>query len=422
MSTLRYWAWLSSLAGLKPKTRSELIEAFGDPEKVFFADDKTLSEHVLLNDRERTLLADKNLDRADRILEKCSEEGILVYTIGDSAYPLRLRNIYDPPIMLYVKGRLPAVDEEAVIAVVGTRNASPYGIKMGRSMAFDICRGGGIVATGLAAGVDSAAAEGALRAGGRCIGVLGCAIDEVYPKYNGELYGDVSSAGALVSEYPPGTPTEGKNFPERNRIISGLSVGVTIVEAPRGSGSIITATRALDQGREVFVVPGNADAVNCIGSNELIKEGAALVTCGWDVLGEFEQRFPSKIKKPDGRAVPAFAAPAVVVAGTKDSAQKSEPETGRGFAKLREKTPLKKVDKKNEREYIDLKGQLSGLTDNQLKIVSVMGERAKHIDDIIDEAELPASAVLSEMTVLQIKGFVVQESGKRFSLNIKNYK
>lgn len=417
MSTLKYWVWLSSLTALKPKTRVQLIEAFGDPEAVYFADDKALSQQLSLSDRERTVLADKNLDRAEDILEICAQKDILVYTMRDSVYPARLLNIYDPPILLYVKGRLPAVDEEAAIAVVGTRSASPYGIKMGRSFGFEICRGGGLVVTGLAAGVDSAAAEGALRAGGRCIGVLGCAIDDVYPKSNVELYSDVSSAGAIVSEYPPGTATEGKNFPERNRIISGLSVGVTVIEAPKGSGAIITATRALDQGREVFAVPGNADASNCVGSNELIKEGATLVTCAWDVLHEFEQRFPNKIKKPDNNAIPAFA-PQLVVVPAREESKKSVPETGKGFAKLREKTPLKKVDKKKEREYIDLKGQLSGLSDNQLKIVSVMGERSKHIDDIIDTSGLPASAVLSELTLLQIKGFVIQETGKRFSLNI----
>jgi DNA processing protein len=419
LSTLKYWVWLSSLTELKPKTRVELLEAFGDPESIYYADDRQLLERCPVSDHERSLLRSKSLDHADEILEKCSADGVTLCTIRDAIYPKRLYNIYDPPVMLYIKGKLPAIDEEAAIAVVGTRKATPYGIKMGRGMGYEIIRGGGLVVTGLAAGVDSAAAEGALRAGGSCIGVLGCAIDDIYPKYSDMLFEDVAAAGALVSEYPPGTPIFGRNFPERNRIMSGLSVGVTVIEAPIGSGALITASRALDQGREVFAVPGNADAPNCRGSNGLIRDGAILVTCGWDVLCEFESRFPAKLSKPDLTQGPDFDAVLQTGVERSDRLAKIPPETGEGFAKLREKKgDRKNIDKQKRRDYIDLKEQLSGLSEAQLKIVAAMDEHSKHVDDIIEAAGLPASAVLSELTVLQIKGFVKQENGKRFSLSI----
>lgn len=412
--SIKYWVWLSALTNLRPETRSKLIYAFDDPEKLYFSDERAVSEHISLNAQERRLLSDKSLERAERILEKCTEDGIHLYTMNDSAYPRRLSNIYAPPILIYVKGKLPDIDEEVAIAVVGTRSATPYGIKMGRKIGFEITRGGGLVVSGLAAGVDSAAAEGALRAGGACIGVLGCAIDDVYPSFNSGLYSDVSAAGALISEYPPETPIAKKNFPERNRIISGLSLGVTVIEAPKISGAIITAESALEQGREVFAVPGNVDALNSVGTNMLISEGALLVTSGWDVLDEFRGRFPNKIMEPDKKGK-EFAYTAEESA---DLQQKLAPETGEKFAVLRKKTVRKDVDNKKEREYINLQGQLFGLSETQLKIIAAIGEGSKHIDDIIDCTAMSAASVLSEMTVLQIKGFVIQEPGKRFSLNI----
>lgn len=423
MSTLKYWVWLSAMTGLKPKKRYELLSAFGDPEKIYFADERLLRESLTLSDAERALVMNKSLVRVQEILEKCHQDNINIITFQDISYPQRLKNIYDPPVTLYVKGRLPTMDEQAAIGVVGTRKATPYGIKLARKMGYEITKCGGLVVTGLAEGIDSAAAEGALRAGGACVGVLGCAIDDVFPKWNDVLYGDVTLAGALVSEYPPGDAINKKNFPERNRIISGLSLGVTVIEAPLRSGALITASLALEQGREVFVVPGNADAPNCFGSNELIREGAQLVTKGWDVLADFAQQYPDKLSELDSRKAAVFIADEQESAGIYDAHRSEETqtitaETGKGFAKLRVKTDRKRIDNTKKREYIDLQEQLSGLSERQLKIVSVIDEKSKHIDDIIELTGLSAPEVLSELTILQIKGFVSQENGKRFTLNI----
>jgi len=423
MAQLKYWVWLSA-KDLRTNTRYQLINFFGDPEKLYFAEDSLLSKGTELTEAELAQLRDKSLDRANKILEDCERDNVSILTITDSGYPERLRNIPDPPVVLYVKGRLPVVDDLAAIGMVGTRKATPYGIRTAKSLGGQITAGGGLVVTGLATGVDSAAAEGALTAGGSCIGVLGCGIDEVYPRDNVRLYKDVAAVGALVSEYPPGAGIKGYYFPRRNRIISGLSVGVVIIEAPKGSGALITANLALEQGREVFAVPGNIDAVNCQGSNALIQDGAALVTNGWDVLSEFSGRF--ELKGPDSVVpVPIKREEKAVYSSSAPAERRSGPrEEGSGFAVLRQKNQRKNerkgVDKAEKREYIDLNEQLKDLSEAQLKIVSAIDSPSKHIDDIIEASGLPAAAVLSELTILQIKGYVTQESGKRFSLNVSN--
>ena len=423
MSTLKYWVWLSALTELSPKARCELLETFGEPELIWHADEKQLMERCRLSEKERSQALKKSLSRADNILEQCRIDGVRILTIRDAAYPKRLKSIYDPPLVLYIKGRLPDIDDEAAIAIVGTRKATPYGIKMSRRMGAEITAGGGLVITGLAAGADSAAAQGALLAGGSCIGVLGCAIDEVFPAWNTDLYSDVAAAGALISEYPQGTPGAPHHFPERNRIMSGLALGAVIIEAPARSGALITASLALEQGREVFAVPGNADAPNSYGPNKLIREGASLVTSGWQVLEEFQRQYPEKLHEPGREKLEEVHSreertppPSQDASGEKPP--KHPAETGRGFAKLRVSTGRKRIDNKKTREYSDLREQLKGLTENQLKIVAAMESPSMHVDDIIDKTDLPASAVLSELTILQIKGFVAAENGKRFTLNV----
>lgn len=423
MSTLKYWVWLSTLTSLKPVRRFALLDAFGDPEKVYYADERLFRETLSLSEGELRFVMDKRLDRTTEILNKCHEENIAVICYQDLAYPQRLKNIFDPPIVLYIRGKLPAVDEAAAIAIVGTRKATPYGVKMAKKLGFEITKGGGLIVTGLASGIDTAAAEGALRAGGSCIGVLGCAIDEVYPRFSDALYADVQLVGAIVSEYPPGEPISKKNFPERNRLISGLSVGVTVIEAPLKSGSLITASLALDQGREVFAVPGNADAPNCFGSNELIREGAQLVVKGWDVLSDFAAQFSGKLCETDAKkacktAQEGFEDGSFYEDRRTEKKAQEAPETGRDFAKLRVRTDRKRIDNEIKREYIDLREQLSGLTERQLKIVAAMEDKSVYIDDIIGKTELSAPEVLSELTIMQIKGLVSQESGKRFTLKI----
>ena len=407
MAKLEHWVWLASLRGISSKSRGMLLEQLGDADAVFNANDETL-RHLQLQDGEREALHSRDLSGALHIIYRCRELDVQILTWQDAAFPERLRNIPDPPYVLYVLGHLPPVDSEPVIGIVGTRSSSPYGEKMARSLAYEVTTGGCTVVTGLAGGIDSRAAEGALMAGGSVIGVLGTAINEVYPKWNTNLFADVRTGGALVSEYPPDTPGNRSFFPARNRIIAGLSVGVVVVEAPERSGALITAARALDYGREVFAVPGNADAVNCKGSNQLLREGAIIAETGKDILDEFAARFPERIGQKRVKSIPEERA--LPEANISSEAEKKP----RGsLFKLRLPTVVQQ--KNGERT---LEEQLSSLNEKQLKIVAAIDRANMHVDDIIERSGLSASAVLSELTMLEINGWVKQSSGKRFTLNI----
>ena len=392
MSAIKYWLWMSTAAKLTPRVRAELLKHYGSPENVFNAPKGELTRLAGACEGVDTL-EKRDLSSALRIIDECKAQGIDIITVQDAAYPDRLKNIYSPPPVLYVKGKLPAVDDEAVIAVIGTRKASPYGIRMGKKLGYEISKCGGVVVSGLTHGIDAAGAEGALLAGGRCIGVLGVP----HELAKGKLYDEVAVRGALISEYPPGTESNKAFFRARNRIAAGLSVGVVVVEAPEKSGTKLFADEAAEQGKEIFAVPGNADAPNSVGTNLLLKEGAKPVTSGWDILTEFEKIFPSKLKNAPVKNLP------------ENGESKAEPE----------KVTNKVIDRKKNTDYIDLKKQLEGLSDTQLKIVEVMEKPSMHVDDIIEKSGLSSAKVLAELTMLQLKGCVTQEKGKRFTLNIK---
>ena len=227
---LKYWLWLAELPGLNNQARLALLRHFGSPEDIFYAEEAELSLVEDLSEAQRAaVLEDHNLGPANYILADCQRLGQRILTIQDAEYPKRLYNIYDPPCLLYVRGRLPAFDEEAAIAVVGTRKCTPYGIACAEKLGYGVAACGGLVVTGLAKGIDSAAARGALRAGGRVVGVTGNGLDVPYPYESRHLYEDVAAAGVLISEYPPGTEPDGHHFPVRNRIMSGLSVAALVV-------------------------------------------------------------------------------------------------------------------------------------------------------------------------------------------------
>ncbi|MBE7017444.1 MAG: DNA-protecting protein DprA [Ruminococcaceae bacterium] len=406
--SLVHWIWFAEKR-LSHRTEKALLDWRNDPANVFYAQGDEF-EKLGIAGEELAKLLDKDLRGAENIIGRCAEKNIGIITIQDAAYPQRLKNIADPPCVLYVKGHLPSVDTEPVIAVVGTRKCSLYGEKITRDISYEMAAKGAVICTGLAEGIDSRAAEAALMAEGRVIGVLGTAIDEVFPRFNGRLFEDVAARGAIISEYAPGFPGNKLAFPRRNRIIAGLSLAVVVPEAPFRSGALITVRHALDNGRDVFAVPSNADSREGMGSNTLIQEGAGLVMSGWDVLREYKELFPDKISEKG----PEKISPKRYIPETKpqpsEEAKPLKDEPGKGFFKFR--VPVRRAGKE------DLASQLSGLNENQLKIVAVMTKPSMHVDDIIDLSAMPASLVLSELTMLQIKGFVSQETGKRFTLNI----
>lgn len=397
MSALQYWVWLSSCEGLGARARAAVIRRFGDAENAFFSPAGSFASTEGIGAAEAALLERRDLSRVGEILSDCEQQGLSIVTMQDALYPRRLRAIYAPPVALYVKGRLPQIDDEAAIAVVGTRSASPYGLKMSRQIAFEIVRCGGIVISGLTNGVDAAAADGALAADGICVGVLGTA----HEQQESELSYRVSRKGALVSEYAPGTRSLKSFFRDRNRISSGLSLGTVAVEAPEKSGTLLFVAEALEQGREVFAVPGNADASGCRGTNRLLKEGATPVTCGWDVMSEFAALYPDKIRRGEESAAPESAA------------QSAPPRPERSPERVK-----KEIDKPKSGAYIDLREQLGSLNETQLKILSAIDAEPTHIDDIVERTALGAATVLTQLTMMNVRGFVRRVPGNRVALNI----
>jgi DNA processing protein len=406
MSALKYWLWLGGMQGLGIKTAKQLLDYFGSPKDIYFARDNQYAFAGVNAKEELKLLSNKNLDKASEIWRICDEIGIRILTMQDAEYPLRLSNIYDPPLLLYIKGRLPVIDEEVVIGMVGTRRATPYGLRAAEQLGYEVTKEGGIIVSGLADGIDTAAIRGSLRAGGKPIAVLGTGLDVYYPLKNRELQDDIAQIGTLISEYPPGTAAKGDNFPIRNRLISGISVGVAIVEAPRHSGALITAAKALDQGRDVFVVPGNIDSPACEGSNALLKDKCAIaVTSGWDIVSEFERAYPQKVRRV-----------AEKLKSLKDEKLAMSPENKAAAVPIYQDSTELSVDNRSAPEYIDLKAQLEELSEDELNVVTVMHKKEMHIDDIIELSGQAPSRVLSALTSLELKGYAVGQKGRRYSL------
>ncbi|HPD01412.1 MAG TPA: DNA-processing protein DprA, partial [Acetivibrio sp.] len=267
---IKYWIWLSSVPGVGAVKSRKLLEHFKDIESVWNAKGDELVILPFLSRTDVINLTDEKIKKnADIQLENILKHGIKAVTIEDDMYPVSLKNIYDPPIVLYMKGNIEK--DEKFLAIVGSRRASSYGIKMAQTIAAELSKYGITVVSGMARGIDSYAHKGAIEAGGRTIAVLGCGLDIVYPSENKKLMENIISSGACVSEYLPGTSPIPGNFPARNRIISGISLGVIVIEAGERSGSLITADFALEQGREVFALPGNVNNYNSTGTNKLIK-------------------------------------------------------------------------------------------------------------------------------------------------------
>ncbi|MDY3014961.1 MAG: DNA-processing protein DprA [Evtepia sp.] len=412
MSAIRHWLWLSTRGPSPGMYAARILEQFGTPSAAYFADEKEYDLMADLPLKVRQALRDKRLDEADRILHDCEQQNIQVLTMQDAAYPERLRQLDHPPCVLYVKGKLPRMDEEAAIAMVGARKASPYGVMTAGRLAMDLARQGALIVSGSAWGIDSAALKGALQAGGRVVSVLGNGIDVVYPTGNQDLYADIAAAGALVSEYPPGTPPLGEHFPVRNRLIAGLSLGVVVVEGTIRSGSLITAHWALEQNRDVYAVPGNINAPLSKGPNSLIRRGEAkLIQDAWDILEEYEYLYPAKIHPrvpltEEGSRVRLKDTVSHLASRPK---KKAKPELAGEAEPAPSPTGL----------VIDLSQDPGALTDDEAAILwSLQGGLQYTVDDLVERTSIPARRILSALTMLQVRQMVKEENGKRFRTEI----
>ncbi len=413
MSSLKYWLWLATRRGLANLSTLELLEHFGTPEAAHFADAGEYDLIPGITALGKASLMDKSMDEPNRILSECERLGQRVLTIHDAAYPERLRNIYDPPAVLYLQGRDISFDDEVAVALIGSRGPSAYGIAQAQRLGHDLAYQGAVVVSGLARGLDSEALRGALRGGGTVCGVLGGGLDVIYPKENRFLYQDVAASGLLISEYPPGTETASHHFPARNRVISGLSLGVVVVEGAQGSGTRITARDALDQGRDVFAVPGPVDAPMSYMPNELIRRGEAmLVTSASDILEEYADLYPGKV-----RLIPGLAPQTPPVApGTRPRPVRPAPEPEEDRAEAEADSP---EEAQEGQPVIHWRKLTPALTDDQRDVLLAVRDKPLVLDEIIERAQIPARRCTSAVTMLQLAGFLEEEAGKRFAATVR---
>lgn len=368
---LTTWVALKSVEGVGSVAFRNLLAVYGSPRRVFEAALPDLEQAAGLNHKTARNIKDfRGWEQARAELAKAEREGVSIITCEDPAYPERLRRIYDPPPLLYIKGSLDTAD--IPVAVVGSRNASPYGRYVTEKLSRELAQRGATVVSGLARGIDTCAHRGALAARGRTIAVMGCGIDVIYPPENRKLHGEIASNGAVVTEFAFGTEPDRPHFPARNRIISGLSLGVLIVEAGEKSGSLITARCALEQNREVFAVPGSIDLPGSRGTNRLLRQGAKLVETVEDIL---EEILP-QLERPNVTEE-RFA--------LTNSAQQDRP--GR-----------------------------EALTDNESRLLGFITEKPQDADTLIKRTGLAAAEALSLLLSLELKGYIVQLPGKRFIL------
>ncbi len=357
------WVALSLIPGVGSVLFKRLLDSFKSPEAVFSAPLRELLRVEGVGEKvAREIQKGPSEKKAERELFLLREVGGKILTFQDPGYPKRLKEIYDPPPLLYVRGELRERDDFA-LSIVGSRKTTPYGRWITEKISREIAQQGVTIVSGMARGIDSVAHGGAISGGGRTLAVLGCGVDVIYPPENQNLYRQIIDHGAVLSEFPMGSPPEGIHFPRRNRIISGLSIGVVVVQASDESGSLITADYALEQGREVFAIPGNVGADGSRGTNRLIKEGAKLVESSQDILEEVLPHWQRE--KEEGLS----------------------------------KTASPEKD----------------LSEEEKIICQLLGDSPLHIDGIIRETRLDPGKVSSLLMDLELKGLISQWPGKCFT-------
>ena len=281
---MKYWIWLASVEGLGPVKKFALLNKFETAKRIYNATEKEILKVDGMSDK---IVQNMQKAKDTKLLEKYEKyilkNDIKIINISDDNYPAKLKNIYAPPITIFAKGDISLLNSKS-IAIVGSREPSKYGIYVAEKFSKELSKEGITIVSGLARGIDTFAHVGALSSFGKTIAALGSGIDVVYPKENAKYYREISEKGLIISEYIVGTAPESKNFPQRNRIISGLSDGVLVVEASKNSGTMITTNFALEQGKELYVIPGNITSNLSAGTNNLIKEGAKLVTDVYEIL------------------------------------------------------------------------------------------------------------------------------------------
>ncbi len=407
---LKHWLWLAERPHISPVGIGKLLRLLGSAESIYELTEKQCLEIDGFEERWLPAILDKSTEAAEKIIARCDELEIQILTYGDEAYPRRLRQIDRPPVVLYYQGSFPNIDNEAAIAIVGTRKCSNYGLLQAKQFAGLIASSGGLVVSGGARGIDSIALNSALNSLMPVVCVVGCGLDQTYPKENRPLFEAVVRHGCMVSEYPPGTPPRKLNFPMRNRIISALSVAVLVVEAPKKSGALITADLALEQGKDLFTLPGNIGVRQCEGSNRILQEGAQLATDGWDLLSRYEALFPGHLV--DGRLHNASAR--LYRARYGAARELYSPQFVSEEEIPARKPERKPVQSTETTATAPLQTETGKLSEDETAVLSVMDGSVQDSDQIVVGSGLPVSRTMAALTLLQIKKLVRKAEGNRY--------
>lgn len=384
-STL-YYIWLTQGIGYCTTKVKYIYGLYPDIELLYKGGEQELRLCGIFTEKEIAKLTKTKLSDAENILRRCEELNFKVYDITMDEYPQRLREIPDAPAVIYVSGELPDFESVDSVSIVGTRRATVYGIRTALSLGANLSKTGFVVVSGGALGIDCAAHRGVLQEKGKAVCVLGCGIDYDYLLENKELRNAIALTGALVSEYPPGSPAVSHNFPQRNRIISALSNGVIVVEAPKKSGSMITVDFALKQGKDVFAVMGNVDSPYSTGSNQLIKEGAVPITC-WQDVCEFYR-------------------------GVTDY----EPEVNTEDVVKTIPSKNKDITAHSENKPVPVHKNTDSLSDDERKVYLSISSEPVHIDVIAEKCGLPPYVVIRAVSSLELKDLVQNTSGRLYAI------
>lgn len=396
MSDARYWIWMQCALG-EGTLCKPILEEFGSAKGLFDANIMEWRMSSSLTARQVLRLEQTPLSTADEILYTCAQNSWQVLPFDHPAYPERLRQIINPPLVLYVDGELPDTDHMVTIGMVGTRQASEYAMRVCDIMAKGAAQGGAVVVSGGALGIDSAAHKGAMLAGGKTIAVLGCGLGTKYLMRNKPLRDEIRCHGALVTEFPPFTAAAKHTFPLRNRIISGLSLGVLVVEASVKSGSLITARCALEQGRDVFAVPGSVLSSDFAGTNRLIHDGAYVVTQPVQLLSNYAEQYGLDLNRVQ-------SVEALMQACTDCGANLPEEKDKYSFEHLEEGRT-----KRQERE-----NNLGILSDAETMVFDALEDVFTHVDNIAERCTLSQGQLLASLTKLELLDLAESASGSRF--------
>lgn len=403
MEKLLYHLWLTLLLGVKNIELDLLLNAFDSAADVYNAARNELREvEGLKSDTVEIILKNKSLEKAREELTECRRLGIKLIPSYSEKFPIRLLNIYCPPHILYVKGDIGNIDEELCIAVIGTRDCSEYGVTVGKALGQDLASYGVTVVSGGARGIDTASLSGASDALGRTIAVLGCGVDVVYPPENRRLFKNIEENGALISEYPLHLKPLPHHFPQRNRIISGLCQGVVVLEAPKRSGSLITARYALEQGRDVYAVPGNITSPLSAGSNALIKAGAYPVTNARDIMSQYKYFVPVMYENLKNRFEEERVLEEDIITPRK---------TAKSLSKEQVKKSLSYSEPKNIND-IDF-DKYDGL---QREVLKLLAKQDMNTDELLSRLNISAGDLNSTLITLEMMNVIIKKLDKRYSI------